>query len=135
MEYLKSAAATAKINNLVKRDNKALFDFSRLEELSKNYPSAVLESIKAYALKNIKVGSLDGFIFTDINEFERYIIVAEYSCKGIYPDGYKRAYNVFTLEAIKVDTLKRNFVYDDFAVSTEILKADENAVRYSDIDI
>lgn len=110
-KFSKTAAKTAKENNLIKQGNN-LYDFSLLDEL--NLTEWEKQYIIDHAIKYVSAAFRDQFYGKEYNNYTRCDGEAIYFLHAVYTNGTKRAYNILQLYAIKHYTGNRKSVFDQY---------------------
>ena len=127
----KTAAKTAKENNLVFKDKENLFDFSLLENMP--FSDREKEYIKNHDMKYISGAFKESFYGTEFDNFSACIGKALYHVQKVFfKKTGKLLYRIFTLSKIEHNTEERIHVWDEYTVTT--YKASDGYME-SDFDI
>lgn len=116
-KIFKTAAKTAKKNNLVLRDKENIFDFSLLDNME--ISNQEKEYIKDHDMKYISGAFKESFYQTQFDNFSACIGKALYHVQKVYSEtSGKLKYRIFTLARIEHNTQERNNVWSEYTVTT-----------------
>lgn len=116
-KIFKTAAKTAKENNLVFKDKENIFDFSLLDAME--ITDQEKEYIKEHDIKYVSAAFKESFYGTEFNNFSACIGKSLYHVQKVFSEtSGKIRYRIFTLARIEHNTQKRNCVYDEYKVTT-----------------
>lgn len=116
-KIFKTAAKTAKENNLVFRDKENIFDFSLLDSME--ISNQEKEYIKTHDIKYVSAAFKESFYGTEFDNFSACIGKSLYHVQKVFSKiTGKIRYRIFTLTRIEHNTQKRTCVYDEYKVTT-----------------
>lgn len=116
-KIFKTAAKTAKENNLVLKDKENIFDFSLLDSME--ISDREKEYIKEHDIKYVSAAFKESFYGTGFDNFSACIGKSLYHVQKVFSETTgKIRYRIFTLARIEHNTQERNCVYDEYKVTT-----------------
>lgn len=116
-KIFKTAAKTAKENNLVFKDKENIFDFSLLDAME--ISDREKEHIKEHDLKYVSAAFKESFYGTKFDNFSACIGSSLYYVQKVFSaTNGKIRYRIFTLAKIEHNTQERTCIYDEYIVTT-----------------
>lgn len=116
-KIFKTAAKTAKENNLVFKNKENIFDFSLLDSME--ISDQEKEYIKEHDMKYISGAFKESFYGTDFDDFSACIGKSLYHVQKVFSKtSGKLKYRIFTLARIEHNTQERNSVWSEYTVTT-----------------
>lgn len=127
----KTAAKTAKENNLVLRDKESLFDFSLLDSME--ISDREKEYIRNHDIKCVSGALKESFYGTEFDNFSACIGKSLYHVQKVFSEkSGKIIYRIFTLARIEHNTQERTCVWKEYTTTT--YRASDDYME-SDFDI
>lgn len=116
-KIFKTAAKTAKENNIVFKDKENIFDFSLLDSME--ISDCEREYIKEHDMKYVSAAFKESFYGTEFDNFSACIGKSLYHVQKVFSAiTGKIRYRIFTLAKIEHNTQERIHVWDDYTVTT-----------------
>jgi hypothetical protein len=116
-KIFKTAAKTAKENNLILKDKENIFDFSLLNSMEISEHEK--EYIKEHDMKYVSAAFRESFYGTEFDNFSACIGKSLYHVQKVFSEATgKFRYRIFTLAKIEHNTQERIHVYDKYTVTT-----------------
>lgn len=116
-KIFKTAAKTAKENNLVFKDKENIFDFSLLDSME--ISDREKEHIKEHDLKYVSAAFKESFYGTEFDNFSACDGKSLYHVQKVFSEATgKIRYRIFTLAKIEHNTQERIHVWDEYTVMT-----------------
>ena len=116
-KIFKTAAKTAKENNLVFKNKENIFDFSLLEDVL--FLDREKEYIKNHDMKCISGAFKESFYGTEFDSFSACMGKTLYHVQKVYSEkSGKLLYRIFTLAKIEHNTQERVHSWDQYTVTT-----------------
>lgn len=116
-KIFKTAAKTAKENNLVLKDKENIFDFSLLDSME--ISDREKEYIKEHDIKYVSAAFKESFYGTEFDNFSACIGKSLYHVQKVFSETTgKIRYRIFTLAKIEHNTQERTCIYDKYTVTT-----------------
>ncbi len=116
-KIFKTAAKTAKENNLILKDKENIFDFSLLDSME--ISDREKEYIKDHDIKYVSAAFKESFYGTEFDDFSACIGKSLYHVQKVYSETTgKIRYRIFTLAKIEHNTQERIHVWDEYMVTT-----------------
>lgn len=119
-KIFKTAAKTAKENNLVFRDKENIFDFSLLDSMT--ISDQEKEYIKDHDMKYVSGAFKESFYQTQFDNFSACVGRSLYYVQKVFSEtSGKIRYHIFTLARIEHNTQERNNVWSKYTVTTYMM--------------
>ena len=116
-KIFKTAAKTAKENNLILKDKENIFDFSLLDSME--ISDREKEHIKEHDIRYVSAAFRESFYGTEFDNFSACIGKSLYHVQKVYSETTgKIRYRIFTLAKIEHNTQERIHVWDEYMVTT-----------------
>ena len=116
-KIFKTAAKTAKENNLVFKDKENIFDFSLLDSME--ISDREKEHIKEHDIRYVSAAFKESFYGTEFDNFSACIGKSLYHVQKVFSKTTgKIRYSIFTLAMIEHNTQVRIHVWDEYMVTT-----------------
>lgn len=132
-KIFKTAAKTAKENNLVFKDKENIFDFSLLDSME--ISDREKEHIKEHDIGYVSAAFKESFYGTEFDNFSACVGKSLYYVQKVFSGTTgKIRYRIFTLAKIEHNTQERKHVCDEYTVTT-YRKSNEYGEPIFDIEI
>lgn len=116
-KIFKTAAKTAKENNLVFKDKENIFDFSLLDSMT--ISDREKEHIKEHDIRYVSAAFKESFYGTEFDNFSACIGKSLYHVQKVFSATTgKIKYRIFTLAKIEHNTQERIHVWDKYTVTS-----------------
>ena len=116
-KIFKTAAKTAKENNLVLKDKENIFDFSLLDSME--ISDCEKEYIKEHDINYVSAAFKESFYGTEFDNFSACIGRSLYHVQKVFSATTgKIRYRIFTLAKIEHNTQERIHVWDEYTTTT-----------------